>query len=88
MLELGLDFIGVVADGKFSSQKAVEFHLEQNINFLGRIKSNRIVEYNGGKLNLNELAENFHLSLAISMSGLGGDLLESPFNWQSQELKF
>lgn len=59
MRDSGIGFIGVVADGEFSSQKAIEFHLENNINFLGRIKSNRTIEYNGEKMNLNKLAEKF-----------------------------
>lgn len=59
LVALGIKFLGVIADGEFSSQDAIQFHIEQEINFLGRIKSNRTAEYENQKLSLIKLAELF-----------------------------
>lgn len=58
-IKLGINFVGVIADGEFSSQEAIQFHKDEGINFLGRIKSNRKVEFEGKKLSLKELAQQF-----------------------------
>lgn len=58
-IKLGVKFVGVIADGEFSSQEAIRFHKDKNLGFLGRIKSNRRVDFNGRKVDLGDLARIF-----------------------------
>ena len=55
-MRLGIKFVGVIADGEFSSQEAIRFHKDENLCFLGRIKSNRSVDFEGQMMSLGDLA--------------------------------
>lgn len=55
-MRLGIKFVGVIADGEFSSQEAIRFHKDKNLCFLGRIKSNRRVDFEGQMMSLGDLA--------------------------------
>lgn len=78
MKSLEIEFAGVIADGEFSSEEAIRFHKENSLNFLGRIKSNRKVEYNGEKLSLKQLANRFPYK----------DCHLSPkWNWRAKKIK-
>ncbi len=58
-IALGIYFVGVVADAEFLSNTTLQYHVENNIGLLTRIKSNRRIKFEGKSMSVANLATLF-----------------------------
>jgi hypothetical protein len=77
MQDLKINFVGVLADGEFTQNEGLRQFVELKINYLGRIKSNRIIEWNGQKIKLTELVKKFPPKSCH---------LDTKLNWRSKRI--
>ena len=77
MQKAGVCFRGVLVDAEFTTNEVIDYCMTHQIKILGRIKSNRKVEYNGKFVKLSELAELFPPRKCH---------YTSKFNWRSKRV--
>lgn len=76
--DLNISFQGVVVDAEFTTNKVIHHFAQNNIGFLGRIRSNRIIEFEGQKMHIRDLVHEIGYIECCPYSKLG---------WRAKKIK-